>query len=141
MRSAGGIITVVMADDHPVVRSVLRLLLEAEADLHVVAEVGDADAALRAVVEHEPTLLVPDLEHAGRDHVAGGHPAVRERSPGTAVVVLTMQTDPAFARHALRAGALACVLKESANADLVEAVRGAAAGQTYVAPRAPVMSS
>jgi len=65
MRSAGDIITLVMADDHPVVRSVLRLLLEAEADFHVVAEVGDSDAALCAVVEHEPTVLVLDLNMPG----------------------------------------------------------------------------
>ena len=62
-------------------------------------------------------------------------PQVSDRSPGTSVVVLTMQEDPSFARAALQAGARGYVLKDSANTELVEAVRRAAAGETYLAPR------
>ncbi|MEA2322438.1 MAG: hypothetical protein QOD81_2288 [Solirubrobacteraceae bacterium] len=124
-----------LADDHNVVRSGLRLLLNAEDDFEVVADAGDAEAALRTVLGHKPTVLVLDLNMPGEVTSLAAIPQVRERSPGTAVVVLTMQEDPSFARHALQAGALGYVLKDSANAELVEAVRRAAAGETYLAPR------
>jgi two-component system, NarL family, response regulator NreC len=128
-------ITIVVADDHHVVRSGLRLLLEVEDGFAVVAEAADADAALRSVLGHKPTVLVLDLNMPGDRSSLEAIPLVRERSPHTAVVVLTMQEDPAFARRALRAGATGYVLKDSANAELVEAVRRAAAGETYLAPR------
>jgi two-component system response regulator NreC len=128
-------ISIVLADDHTVVRSGLRLLLDAEEDFQVVAEAADAEGALRTVLGHKPRVLVLDLNMPGEMTSLEAIPAVCERSPETAVVVLTMQEDPSFARHALRAGALAYVLKDSANTELVEAVRRAAAGQTYLAPR------
>jgi two-component system response regulator NreC len=128
-------ISIVLADDHHVVRSGLRLLLDAEEDFVVVAEAADADAALRRVLGHKPTVLVLDLNMPGEITSLDAIPLVLERSAETAVVVLTMQEDPSFARHALQAGALGYVLKDSANAELVEAVRRAAAGETYVAPR------
>jgi two-component system response regulator NreC len=128
-------ITIVVADDHHVVRSGLRLLLEVEDGFAVVAEAADADAALRSVLGHKPTVLVLDLNMPGDMSSLSAIPLVRERSPHTAVVVLTMQEDPAFARRALQAGATGYVLKDSANAELVEAVRRAAAGETYLAPR------
>jgi two-component system response regulator NreC len=133
--TARGAITIVLADDHNVVRSGLRLLLNAEDDFEVVADAGDAEAALRTVLGHKPTVLVLDLNMPGEVTSLAAIPQVRERSPGTAVVVLTMQEDPSFARQALQAGALGYVLKDSANAELVEAVRRAAAGETYLAPR------
>ncbi len=128
-------VTIVVADDHHVVRSGLRLLLEVEDDFTVVAEAADAESALRSVLGHKPTVLVLDLNMPGDVSSLEAIPQVGKRSPGTSVVVLTMQEDPSFARHALRAGALAYVLKDSANTELVEAVRRAAAGETYLAPR------
>jgi two-component system, NarL family, response regulator NreC len=133
--SIEGTITIVLADDHHVVRSGLRLLLDAEEGLEVVGEAADADAALRSVRGHKPSVLILDLNMPGETSSLAAIPLVRDRSPGTAVVVLTMQEDPSFARHALRAGAAGYVLKDSANAELVEAVRRAAAGETYLAPR------
>jgi two-component system, NarL family, response regulator NreC len=128
-------ITIVVADDHHVVRSGLRLLLDAEDGFEVVAEAGDATAALRTVLGHKPAVLVLDLSMPGAVSGLDAIPQVRERSPGTSVVVLTMQEDPSFARAALQAGARAYVLKDSADSELVEAVRRAAAGGTYLAPR------
>jgi two-component system response regulator NreC len=128
-------ITIVLADDHHVVRSGLRLLLDAEDDFEVVADAADAEAALRAVLGHKPTVLVLDLNMPGELTSLEAIPQVPERSPATGVVVLTMQEDPSFARHALRAGALGYVLKDSANTELAEAVRRAARGETYRAPR------
>ncbi|MEA2248933.1 MAG: two-component system, NarL family, response regulator NreC [Solirubrobacteraceae bacterium] len=127
-------ITVVLADDHDIVRSGVRRLLNAEDDVEVVADAADAEAALRSVLVHRPTVLVLDLNMPGQLTSLAAIPLVRERSPGTAVVILTMQEDPGFARYALRAGALGYVLKDSANAELVVAIRRAAAGETHLAP-------
>jgi two-component system response regulator NreC len=127
-------VTIVLADDHAVVRSGLRLLLDAEQGLRVVAEAADADAALRAVLGYKPDVLVLDLNMPGDLTSLDALPFVGERSPHTRAVVLTMQKDPEFARSALRAGAVGYVLKEAADAELVEAIRRAAAGSTYVSP-------
>jgi two-component system response regulator NreC len=127
-------IRIVLADDHRVVRTGLTLLLEAEAGVEVVAEAGDVDATLRAVLGHKPDVLVLDLNMPGTQTSLEALPLVRERSAQTATVVLTMQEDPEFARRALRAGALGYVLKEAADTELVEAVRRAAAGETYLNP-------
>jgi two-component system, NarL family, response regulator NreC len=125
--------TIVIADDHAVVRSGLRMLLDAEPDLDVVAEAGDLDAARRYVRGHHPSVLILDLNMPG-DPSLPAIPALREEFPNTQIVVLTMQNDPAFAREAMRAGALGYVLKEAADAELVEAVRLAAGGRTYLHP-------
>ena len=127
------VITIVLADDHLVIRSALRMLLEAELGFEVVAEAGDADTAKRYVLGHKPTVLVLDLNMPGRPSLEV-IPEMREASPGTQIVVLTMQDEPAFARTALRAGVRGYVLKEAADADLVQAVRSAAAGETYLQP-------
>jgi two-component system, NarL family, response regulator NreC len=131
--TAAGQITIVLADDHSVVRSGLRMLLEAEEDLEVVAEAGDVDAAIRYVLGHKPTVLVLDLNMPGGSSL-DAIPTVEDASPGTAVVVLTMQEDPAFARQALTAGARGYVLKQAAGAELVQAIRAAAAGGTWLNP-------
>jgi two-component system response regulator NreC len=123
----------VLADDHAVVRSALRMLLEAEDGFEVVAEAGDADAALRYVRGHKPDVLILDLNMPGGSSLER-IPEIRDASPDTQIVVLTMQEDPAFAREAMRAGVLGYILKEAADAELVKAVRLAAAGQTYLQP-------
>jgi two-component system response regulator NreC len=127
-------VRIVLADDHAVVRSGLRLLLDAEDDLEVVAEAGDAESALRSVLGHKPDVLVLDLNMPGNVTSLQALPLVTERSPGTHTVVLTMQDDPEFARRAMRAGANAYVLKEAADTDLVEAIRQASLGQIYLTP-------
>jgi two-component system response regulator NreC len=124
---------VVIADDHAVVRAGLRMVLDAEEGIEVVAEVGDAEAAARAVLGHHPHVLVLDLNMPGEPSLAV-IPRIVEQSPETAIVVLTMQQDPNFAREALRSGARGYVLKDSANAQLVEAVKLAREGRTYLNP-------
>jgi len=124
---------VVIADDHAVVRSGLRLVLDAEPDIEVVAEAGDVPSASRAVRGHHPDVLVLDLNMPGESSLEA-IPRLVEEAPQTAIVVLTMQQDPAFAREALRAGARGYVLKEAADAELVQAVRLARAGRTYLNP-------
>ncbi len=132
--AAGRTIRIVIADDHTVVRSGLRMLLDSEADLEVVAEAGEVRSARRYVRGHRPAVLVLDLNMPGESSL-DAIPALRAESPDTQIVVLTMQEEPAFARHALGAGALGYVLKESADDELVQAVRAAAAGKTYLTPR------
>jgi two-component system response regulator NreC len=126
-------VRIVLADDHAVVRSGLRLVLEQEEGWEVVAEAGDVADARRYVRAHRPDVLVLDLNMPG-DSSLGAIPAIREESPGTSVVVLTMQDAPAFARQALQAGAVAYVLKEAADAELVLAIRTASAGGRYLNP-------
>jgi two-component system, NarL family, response regulator NreC len=127
-------ITIVLADDHAVVRSGLRMVLDREAGFEVVSEAGDAEAALRTVLGHKPSVLVLDLNMPGELTSLDAIPRVAEVSPNTRVVVLTMQADPEFARQALRAGASGYVLKEAADDELVQAVRRVADGDTYLNP-------
>lgn len=131
---SGGLVRVVIADDHPVVRRGLRQLLEAEPELQVVAEGGDLDAARRYVLGHHPDVLVLDLNMPGGSSL-DAIPDLRAEFPDTAIVVLTMQDEPAYARQALAAGAVGYVLKDAADAELVDAVRRAARGESYLNPR------
>jgi two-component system, NarL family, response regulator NreC len=130
----GTTIRIVLADDHTVVRSGLQLLLDSEPDFEVVAQANDVDNARRYVRGHHPRVLVLDLNMGGELSIES-IPLIREESPDTQIVVLTMQTEPAFAREALAAGALGYVLKDAAEHELVEAVRNAAAGESYLNPR------
>jgi two-component system response regulator NreC len=126
--------TVVIADDHTVVRQGLRLLIEHEDGLQVVAEAGTVPDAERMTRTHRPSVLVLDLTMPGGSGL-DAIPRLREDAPETAIVVLTMQDEPAFARRALQAGALGFVLKEAADEELLHAIRLAAAGDSYLNPR------
>jgi two-component system response regulator NreC len=126
-------IEVILADDHPVVRSALRALLEAEEGLQVVAEVGDAEAAILETGAHAAPVLLLDLNMPGKSSLA----AIAELAASgskTRVVVLTMENQPALAREALNCGAIGYVLKQAAEREVVNAVRAAARGETYVQP-------
>ena len=127
-----GPITVVLADDHAVVRAGLRLVLT-QGGFEVVAEAGDVEAALRYVRGHKPDVLVLDLNMPGEPSLPA-IPRFREASPGTRIVVLTMQQGPEFAREALAGGAAAYVLKEAADDELVHAIRAVRQGRMYVNP-------
>jgi two-component system response regulator NreC len=126
--------TVVIADDHAVVRQGLRMLIDNEDDLQAVAEAGTVPDAERLARAHRPSVLVLDLNMPGGSSLEA-IPRLRESAPDTAIVVLTMQDDPAFARRALQDGALGFVLKEAADEELLEAIRLAANGDTYLNPR------
>ncbi len=131
-------IRLVLVDDHQVVRGGLRRVLEAQPGWSVEAEAGDIDHALRAVLGHKPDVLILDLNLGGVSSLEY-IPELLERSPGMRIVVLTMQTEPGYARDALRAGASAYVLKEAAEDELVTAVTAAAEGRTYLNPRVGAM--
>jgi two-component system response regulator NreC len=126
-------ISIVLADDHTVVRRALRVLLEEEPGFEVVAEAEDADGAIRYLRGHKPDVLILDLNMPGRPSL-GAIGDMHGASPETRIVVLTMQQEPAFARQALQQGVLGYVLKDAADDELVQAVRSAAAGETYLQP-------
>jgi two-component system, NarL family, response regulator NreC len=125
--------TVVLADDHNVVRVGLRAMLEAESDLRVIGEAADAPSAARLTRDRRPDVLVLDLEMPGANPV-GDVRDLRESVPDTAIVVLTIKNDPRKARNLLRAGAAAYVRKQAAERKLTEAIRVAAEGGSYIDP-------
>jgi two-component system response regulator NreC len=126
-------ISVLIADDHAAVRRALRLLLEGESDVEVVAEVSD----LATVIEHarsaQPHVLVLDLDLPGGSsiHTIG---RLHMHAPETHVVLLTLEESPVFAQQALGAGATALVAKHHADSELPAAIRAAALGKVYVSP-------
>jgi DNA-binding NarL/FixJ family response regulator len=126
-------ISVVLADDHPLVRRGLRDVLETEADFTVVAETGDGLEAVRLVERLQPDVLVLDLMMPGLNGL-DALPIVRQRSPRTRVVVLSMHDSQDFVLQALKKGAVAYVLKGCDPAHAVQAVRAAAQGQRYFSP-------
>jgi two-component system response regulator NreC len=124
-------IAVLLADDHAVVRSALRALLDAQADLEVVGEAEDVAGVHRGVADLSPDVLVLDVnmpDGLGVDAVA----ELRASSPDTQVVLLTMERDIGLARRALDDGALGYLFKDAAHLELVEAVRAATRGERYL---------
>lgn len=126
-------VTIVLAAADAVLRSGLRMLLDGEPGMEVVAEAGDVDAARRYVLGHKPVVLVLDLDMPGGSCLEA-IPGFAKASPETSIVGLTMQEDPAFAREALRAGARGYVLEHAAGTELVQAIRAAASGRTWLNP-------
>jgi DNA-binding NarL/FixJ family response regulator len=130
---AASSITILIADDHAMVRRGLRLLLEEEDDFSVVAEAGDVEEALERARAEEPNVVLLDLHMPGRESLPAIPDLIGPKCR-TAVVVMTMHDDPEFARAAMREGASGFVLKEAAESELVAAVRAGAAGRTYLNP-------
>lgn len=130
-------IRVVLADDHQVVRTGLRLLLDREPGIEVVAEAGTVPETAEVTSTERPDVLVLDLNMPGARTSTSLEllPGLAASAPDTAVVVLTMQDDPGMAREALAAGVRGYVLKEAADSELVTAIREAASGGVYLNPR------
>lgn len=129
--AAAGTISVVLADDHAVVRGALRALLDAQLELEVVGEAGDLASMKEAVAAHQPRILVLDVnlpDGLAVDVVAD----LRESAPETQIVLLTMERDLTLARRALDDGALGYLFKDAAHLELIEAVRAAAEGRQYL---------
>jgi two-component system, NarL family, response regulator NreC len=126
-------IRVVLADDHTVIRQRVRVLLEGEADMELIAEAKDVESASNHVDGKRPNVLVLDLSMPGGSSIEAIG-LLRERVPTTQIVLMTMDESPIFAQRALAAGALGYVSKELADQELASAVRAAARGQQYVSP-------
>ncbi|HLJ57814.1 MAG TPA: response regulator transcription factor [Chthonomonadaceae bacterium] len=126
-------LTIVLADDHPVVRHGLRTLLEAAGGLTVLAEVADGLAVVETVERHRPDILILDVMLPGLNGLKI-LPRIRSAAPATQTIMLSMYSSEAYITEALRGGAMGYVLK-SASADLlVEAVRTVAGGRRYLSP-------
>jgi DNA-binding NarL/FixJ family response regulator len=126
-------ITVLLADDHAVVRQGLRAILGAESDIKLAGEAADGQEALRLAERHKPDVLVLDLMLPGLNGFEVTR-QVRRRSPKTQVVILSIHSDPAYVAEAVRAGACGYVAKDADAADLLTAVRSAAAGKQVLPP-------
>lgn len=126
-------ITLLLVDDHAVLRAGLRLLLDAQPDMQVVGEAGDGSEALALAARLRPDVILLDLSMPGLGGL-DALPALRKAAPGARVVVLTMHDDESYLRQALRRGAAGYVLKKAADVDLLSAVRTAARGEVYVHP-------
>ena len=132
-------IRIVIADDHAIVRAGVRAILSTKGDVTIAAEAADGRAALDAVAQHRPDVLVIDLtmpELNGMEAIG----RVRALSPMTKVLVLSMHAAPEFVRPALRAGALGYVVKGAGLDDLVTAIRTVAAGERFLDAQANASS-
>ena len=126
-------IRVVLVDDHAILRSGLRKVLEAEADIEVVGEAESAERAVFEALSTKPDVVVMDVVMPGMSGI-DGTPAVLQAAPGSKVLVLSMQDDPRYVREAFAVGAAGYVLKEAADTEVVGAIRAVAAGEQYVHP-------
>jgi len=126
-------IRLALCDDHAVVRSGLRRILEAEPDIEVVGEAGSADQAVELARDTRPDVFVMDLGLPDRSGIAATAD-VCKISPATRVLVLTVHDDVAYLRRAFEAGAAGYLVKEAADVEMVQAVRQVASGKQYVHP-------
>jgi two-component system response regulator NreC len=124
---------ILVVDDHAVVRSGLRMLLDAQQDLEVVGEAGDMRGAVFEARALKPDVILMDVVMPGASGIEATA-AVLKEAPDAKVLVLSMQDDPRYVREAFSAGASGYVLKEAADAELVDAVREVAGGGRYVHP-------
>jgi DNA-binding NarL/FixJ family response regulator len=122
---------ILLADDHVVVRQGLKLLIDGQSDMTVVAEANDGASAIRQTQRLEPDVIVMDLSMPGMNGLAATR-ALKQLRPAIAIVTLTRHSDDAYLQELLRAGVAGYVLKQSAPAELLQAIRAAAAGGQYL---------
>ena len=127
------VVTIVLADDHAVVRQGLRALLESDPQLVVVGEAANGFEAVDMVKRHKPSVLICDLIMPGRNGLATAAALSRAKSE-TRVIILSVYGDRAYVLEALKNGAAGYVVKESCGAELIHAIRVAVAGGRYVSP-------
>jgi DNA-binding NarL/FixJ family response regulator len=126
-------IRIILADDHTIIRSGLRLLLEQQTDFKVVAEASDGREAVAMVALHHPDIAILDIGMPELNGIEATRRIAAE-NPSTQVVILSMHSDEGYVLRALKAGARAYILKNSAEADLIRAVRSVADGKSFFSP-------
>lgn len=131
MNKAGAPLRILLADDHVTVRHGLKLLIDSQPDMNVVSEVSDGEAAIRGALELKPDVVVMDISMPGMNGLAATK-KLKQQQPSAAIITLTRHSDDAYLQELLRAGALGYVLKQSAPAELLQAIRAAAAGKAYL---------
>jgi DNA-binding NarL/FixJ family response regulator len=122
---------ILLADDHVVVRHGLKLLIDEQPDMKVIAEAGDGETAVQHAVKLKPDVIVMDISMPGMNGLVATR-KLRYLQPNAAIVTLTRHTDDAYLQELLRAGVSGYVLKQSAPAELLQAIRAAAAGGQYL---------
>jgi DNA-binding NarL/FixJ family response regulator len=122
---------ILLADDHATVRHGLKLLIDAEADMQVVAEAGDGQRAVRDALEMKPDVVVMDISMPGMNGLAATR-SLKKAWPDAVIITLTRHVDDAYLQELLRAGVAGYVLKRSAPTELLQAIRAVATGGQYV---------
>jgi two-component system, NarL family, response regulator NreC len=126
-------IRIVLADDHTIIRSGLRLLLEQQPDFKVVAEASDGRQAVQLVAKHHPNVVVLDIGMPELNGIEATRQIVAQ-DPHPDVVILSMHSDESYVLRALKAGARAYILKNAAEADLIRAVQAVSEGKSFFSP-------
>jgi DNA-binding NarL/FixJ family response regulator len=126
-------IRILVVDDHAIVRQGLKLLIDSQTDMEVVAQAGDGNTALRLADDMKPDVVVMDISMPGMNGLVATR-SLKQQRPGVAVVALTRHEDDTYLQDLLRAGASAYVLKQSPPADLLKAIRAVGAGGIYLDP-------
>jgi DNA-binding NarL/FixJ family response regulator len=126
-------LTVLLADDHKLVRLGFRRLLEDDPEIEVVAEAGNGLEAIHLAQEHQPRVAVLDMSMPELDGIQATR-EIRKRSPGTAVLILSMYSQDSYVRNAMEAGASGYLLKDAIEVDLTDAVKTIAAGGSFLGP-------
>jgi DNA-binding NarL/FixJ family response regulator len=126
-------IRILLADDHTVMRSGLRLLLERQPNFQVVGEAADGRQAVELAASEKPDVVVMDI---AMPHLNGVEAArqIANRSPHTAIAILSMHSDESYVIRSLKAGARAYLLKDSAEADLIAAIHAITEGKSFFSP-------
>jgi DNA-binding NarL/FixJ family response regulator len=127
------LLRILIADDHAIVRQGLKLLIDSQQDMKVVAEVADGNAALEQAEALKPDIVVMDISMPGMNGLTATR-TLKQRQPAITVVALTRHEDETYLEELLRAGASAYILKQSAPADFLQAIRAVAAGGIYLDP-------
>ena len=122
---------ILLADDHVTVRHGLRLLIDSQADMKVISEASDGNAAMQDAIALKPDVVVMDISMPGMNGLAATR-ALKQKQPDVIIVTLTRHGDDAYVQELLRAGVSGYVLKQSPPAELLQAIRAAAAGGQYL---------
>jgi DNA-binding NarL/FixJ family response regulator len=122
---------ILLADDHVTVRHGLKLLIDSQPDMNVVAEVSDGEAAVRGALELKPDVVVMDISMPGMNGLDATK-KLKQQQPKAVIITLTRHSDDAYLQELLRAGVSGYVLKQSAPTELLQAIRAAAAGRQYL---------
>ena len=131
MSEAAVRLRIVLADDHVTVRHGLKLLIDSQPDMMVISEASDGSAAMQSAIALKPDVIVMDISMPGMNGLAATR-ALKQKQPNLTIITLTRHGDDAYVQELLRAGVSGYVLKQSAPAELLQAIRAAAAGGQYL---------
>jgi two-component system, NarL family, response regulator NreC len=133
VKSLTGVVRILLADDHTVMRAGLRLLLERHDNFEVVGEAADGREAVEIAAAQKPDVVVMDV---AMPHLNGVEAArqILSRNPDTAIVMLSMHSDESYVLRSLKAGARGYLLKDSAEADLIAAIQAIVEGRSFFSP-------